>query len=237
MDQRFLADTVCRRASLFEAMVEFNRSRLLASGTSPALSFCQKNAPALLDVPAVRRACLNASGGTDSSGWWDFSEETQRLLLLPADDLHRLAFCFSAAVHAEELALVLDRERVRELRTCIGDDIFSYAIRRGRYQIGSLRQGIIAHLPPAPLLERVVLLARTVLLLMAQPWPDRLRQHWQEKLQTMERLFPASVFSDSEPSPFETLPQLSREQRRALWFTLKKILLREAAPQWAPCFD
>ena len=236
MDQRFLADTVCRRASLFDAMVEFNRSRLLASGPSPALSFCLKNAPALLNDPAVRRACANASPETGFPGWWDFSEETQRLVLLPAEALHRLAFCFSAAVHAEELALVLDRERVRELRTCMGDDIFSYAIRRGRYQIGSLRQGIMAHLPPLPLLERVLLLARTVLLLMAEPWPERLRQLWQEKLLQMDRLFPSSFFSE-DAAPFGPLPQLSREQRRALWFTLKKILLREAAPQWAPCFD
>ncbi|MBR5734786.1 MAG: hypothetical protein IKX79_04545, partial [Desulfovibrionaceae bacterium] len=32
-------------------------------------------------------------------------------------------------------------------------------------------------------------------------------------------------------------PALTPEERRAFDFTLKKILLREVAPQWAPCFD
>ena len=231
MDQRFLEDTVRRRPALFEAVAAFNRSQLLTDAESSVLSACPHAAPALLGNARIRRACVSASGkGTSATGWWDFSEETRRLVLLSPDQLSRLALCFSAAVHAEELARILAGQQVRALRSLLGDDVFVYAIRRGRYQIGSLRQSILDTMPAAPLGDRILLLARAVLLLISETWPQELRSLWLRKISVLS-------FVSSDPADAATLPQLSREQRRALWFTLKKILLREAAPQWAPCFD
>ncbi|WP_446424038.1 SctK family type III secretion system sorting platform protein [Mailhella sp.] len=232
MDQRFLEETVRRRPALFEAIVAFNRSQLRSAAASSSHSVCPSMASALFSDARIRRACVSACDtSVTPRGWWDFSEETRRLVLLSPEQLRRLALCFSAAVHAEELARILDRKQVLELRDLLGDDVFSYAIRRGRYQIGSLRQVILQYLPAAPLGERLLLLARAVLLLMGEAWPDELRRLWVLKLNALD------FVSDGLSASAGPLPQLSREQRRALWFTLKKILLREAAPQWAPCFD
>lgn len=238
MDQRFLDETVSRKAALFEAMVEFNRSQLRASSSASALALCPNAAPALLNDAKIRRACMAASpDGAQAQpfSWWDFSDETRRLILLSREQLTRLALCFSAAIHAEELARILDREQVLRLRAVLGHDVFAYAIRRGRYQIGSLRQSFQAFAPSAPLAERILSLARTVLLLMGSDWPDELRAFWQAHVAQLD-LGAGSPQNDAT-SALSALPVLSREQRRALWFTLKKILLREAAPQWVPFFD
>lgn len=97
--------------------------------------------------------------------------------------------------------------------------MYSYALRRGRYQIGSLRTQLLGLAQGESLPERILSLAAISLSLVAADWPARLPS-----------LCPAIRETQlSAPVP--------REQRRAVWFTMKKILLREVAPQWAPCFN
>ena len=230
----FLAETVERRPALFRAMVEMNRE-LLPDLPASAPGKPEKVPAALLRDPLVRRALHRSpssaarSAARTSSGWWDFAEETSRLALLPAQAVHDAALRFSAAVFAEDMARIISRAQVLALREAIGADIVAYALRRGRWQVGSLRQSI-ASMPFAagtPLPQRILSLARAILILTAQEWPAPLRKLWFQSL---------GLDADAS-TDFAALPQLSREQRRALWFTLKKILLREAAPTWAPCFD
>ena len=226
----FLAETLERRPALFRAMVEMNRELLPAlPASAPGKS--EKVPAAFLRDPLVRRALRRSpsSDACSSNGWWDFAEETSRLALLPAQAVRDAALRFSAAVFAEDMARIIDRAQVLALREAIGADIVAYALRRGRWQVGSLRQSI-ASMPftaGPPLHQRILGLARAILILTAQEWPAPLRKLWFQRLG-----LDADTFTD-----LAALPQLSREQRRALWFTLKKILLREAAPQWAPCFD
>ena len=230
MDQRFLDEIVCRKPELFKAIVDFNSSRLMQADEQPA------SAPgslrnALLSDPLIRKALGRAPVSGTADCWWDFSDETCRLLLIENSTLKRAALSFCAAVYAEELALVLDRMQVLELRRLLGEEIFTYALRRGRYQIGSLRPFLTSQLPSGTLAERIARLASSILLRLADGWPEQLQRLWTAKLRD------ALLLAESADKTETALPSLSREQRRALWFTFKKLLLREAAPQWAPCFD
>ena len=124
MDQRFLDETVCRKPELFKAMVDFNRSR---QEQDEELSLPSLGAlgNALLRDPYVRKAMGKDSDQRKADGWWDFSDETFRLLLIENITLKRAALSFSAAVYAEELALVIDRGLVLDLRSLLGEDIFT----------------------------------------------------------------------------------------------------------------
>ena len=235
MDQRFLVEALGRRPALFKAMVEFNRAQQDRSDDCALLASLGEVGKALMRDPAVRRACSGDKHG-NTRGWWDFSEESCRLVLLSDDELRRLALMFSAAVYGEEMALVLNKAQVIELRSLLGDAVFSYAIRRGRYQIGSLRPFLIENMPEGSLTERLRLLSAAVLFAVSRSWPEELRPVWAAKLQRAALV--GTPPSDGEAASAQTaLPPLRAEQRRVLWFTLKKLLLREAAPQWAPCFD
>ena len=233
MDQRFLIEAMSRKPELFTAMVGFNRAQLSGRPACPMLSPLGDVGNALLHDPVVRRACADNSHRNEN-GWWDFSEESCRLVLLSETEVRNLALTLSAAVFAEEMALVLDRAQVVELRNLLGDEIFNYAIRRGRYQRGSLRPFLIEAMPPASLPQKIQLLAAAVMHGISRNWPEELRKVWAEKL---SKAGMANVPLGSEASSSDILPILRAEQRRILWFTLKKLLLREAAPQWAPCFD
>ena len=233
MDQRFLIEALSRKPELFTAMVGFNKAQLRGKSATSMLSPLGDVGNSLLRDPVVRNSCANRNG-TVAEGWWDFSEESCRLVLLSERELRTLALTFSAAVFAEEMALVLDKAQVVELRNLLGEDVFNYAIRRGRYQIGSLRPFLIESMPAASLAQRIQLLASAVMHALSRNWPEKLRQVWAEKLGKAGLLNPPSENSATADT---VLPLLRAEQRRILWFTLKKLLLREAAPQWAPCFD
>lgn len=218
MDYRFLAEIITLRPPLFRAMLEFNRGS--SSAVPEELEPLGKNASALWACTSFRRAwpCLR-----HEQGYWNFSEESQRLALMDADTLRRLGLFLGAAVHAEELSRVIAAEQVRELRRDLGAETCAYALKRGRYQIGSLRSLLLAPSSRGTLAARILELGTAALFLIRADWPEELRT-------LSEPRFPALAQDAFRP-------ELTRSQRMALWFTMKKILLREVAPQWAPCFD
>lgn len=223
MDYRFLAEVITQKPRLFRAILAFNRE--YAAPVPAKLSSLGESFAALWRWQDFRRAWGPSAPQT---GYWNFSEESQRLALLDADTLERVGLFFSAAVHAEELSHVIAREQVLTLRREIGADVLSYALRRGRYQVGSLRALLLAPEDPKDLPGRIRTLAATALAVISLDWPGPLREL------AASRLPIVALSQSSEEPPF---PQLRREQRRALWFTMKKLLLREVAPKWAPCFD
>ena len=67
-------------------------------------------------------------------------------------------------------------------------------------------------------LERMQRHGRLAIAICRAPWPAALKERAAENI---------------EDAP----PSVSPAVQRAVWFGLKKLLLKEVAPQWAPCFD
>ena len=223
MDHRFLEDIIAHKPQLFRAILNFNRN---VSDVPKELSSLGSSFTVLWHDPYFRRAWPSAL--SDHTGYWNFSEESQRLALLDSPTLERLGLFFSAAVHAEELSRIIAQKQVLELRQQFGQDILSYALKRGRYQIGGIREVLQVPVSFGPLVQRIRILAAEAPAMIGTGWPEEL------KVLALPR------FPHMDGAPHEEkrwFPHLRREQRRALWFTMKKLLLREVAPQWAPCFD
>ena len=221
MDDRFLAETIARKPQLFRAMLAFNRPGTTA--VPEELSRLGEPVSLLWKDAAFRRAWPVKEAVVE--GFWNFSEESRRIALLDAPTLRKLGLYFSAAAHAGELSRVIARRDVLELRQSIGADTLAYALKRGRYQMGSLRQMLLPPPSCGSLPHRIELLASTSFSLLCADWPEELRNLAADILPRPETLSP------------DFSPQLRREQRTALWFTMKKLLIREVAPEWAPCFD
>jgi hypothetical protein len=156
---------------------------------------------------------------------WDFAPKPNRLALLPPPLLERLSLYWSAAVRAEELARIIEKTRLAPIMAEIGTEVYRYAVRRGRFQLGGLRpllrreesadatawRGETFRQPGDAMLSRCF--AR---------WPESLRAAWTERWR--------------RPLP-EASARPSAVSFSALWFWLEKILLREVAPEWQPCFN
>ncbi len=222
MDYRFLAEIIERKPQLFKAVLSFNKP--FSSALPPELAELGKPWTGLWNRPEFRRAWPLPD--QPAQGYWNFYEESRRMALLSADTVERLCLFFSAAVHAEELSQVIARAQVLELRRRLGADVVTYALKRGRYQVSGLRAPLLVPASFGSLAERIDLLARTVPALVGEGWPEELRA-----------LAPPCFSAPKDQNDAAFVPSLRREQRTALWFTMKKLLLREVAPQWAPCFD
>ena len=143
---------------------------------------------------------------------------SRRLAFLSAEELERLGKVFGVCVHAAELARIITREPVLALREALGEPLYRYGIQRGQYQLGSVRQFFLSRDVREPLLERMQRHGRLAIAICRAPWPAALKERAAENI---------------EDAP----PSVSPAVQRAVWFGLKKLLLKEVAPQWAPCFD
>ena len=219
MDHRFLAETLVRRPRLFRAMLTFNQD--VYAPVPGALSGLGHPLSDLWRREDFRRAWPVRP---TEEGYWNFSEESQRIALLDAATIARLGLFFSAAVHAGEIARVIARDEVLQLRTSLGADVVSYALKRGRYQVGGLRSVLQFPEVCGPLSMRVKEVSALALSALRSEWPGELRRMADDR-------FPKAASADAD------VPVLRREQRSALWFTIKKLLLREVAPEWTQCFD
>jgi len=191
------------------------------------------------------RASEATAPGTPRVPFWDFAEESRRLALLPAPAVDRLALTFGAALHGNAFAVLVRRDDVLALRTALGEDLYAYGLHRGRYQLGGVRR----HFSPLRDAERTGEgIARrirtdglTALGVCIARWPDVLRRRlvWPDSM--------SGITSGNTPGDITadiisgTSPRWDEARRQAawpdIWFSLRKLLLKEVAPQWAPCFD
>ena len=215
MDKGFFIDIITHNPLLFQAMADFN-SAVVPPIPEEIFEVAGVDATALWQLPAVRKHFKTAAV---RETFWDFTEESRRLALLDAVNLRKLRKLFGVAVHAEEIAKVIVRADVLSIRDSLGEDIYDYAMHRGQYQLGGVSRHFCKEDRELPLLERIRKHGSQAMALCAASWPESLRKIFEEKLE-------------------ETLEQkkTSVKVRHLVWFGLKKILLKEVAPQWAPYF-
>lgn len=228
MHKDFFSHLIRDKPELFRAILAFNG---LAD---------DRNAPPpriLTDIPGLDAATIWSipqarKHFTDNmEGFWDFTEESRRLALIDPDLTARAARLFGAAIHARELARLIRRDDVLAVRQNLEPDLIAYALERGRFQIGSVAGAFASDQAGISLPRRVLAHGQMALECCCAAWPQALLQRWRPAQIPHDR-----GGTDAVPASGEPLPD-TPDFRRRVWFGFKKILLREVAPQWAPCFD
>ena len=223
MNKGFFTDVLASRPLLWEAMLRANSRPASASEGFPDASALPGEAAAsLLYRLAGRPDAARREQRGQHAAFWDYAEESRRLALLDRETLAALCLVAGVALHAPEIACALRREDVLTLRSGIGEDMYRYALCRGRYQLGSVRRLFAGLHPSLPLAERCALHGSMAPRLVAALWPEELA----------ERFLPSLP-----PLPGGELPSFSEGEIREIWNALKKLLLKEVAPSWAPCFE
>lgn len=152
-DYRYYRDMLAERPELFRNIVGFNLDSAAEAAVHPPLpEGMRASGPLLRALHGVRPAVLH--------GWNDFSAEPARLAFLPEDTIRRLFLFFAASVYAEDIARLLDGRSVKALREAIGAEAYMFALRRGRYALGSLRP--LLRLEDGPLAERITALSDAI---------------------------------------------------------------------------
>ncbi len=222
MHKNFFIDVITRKPALFTAILRFNGQAVVEEGTrlpDHAREFCaglpEEVLSELAGNPRASRHIYALARNKET--FWDFAEESRCLALLPPDTLADLARFYGAGLHANDMARTILGRDVAALREGLGDDAYVYAIRRGQYQTLAGRELFATRHKDLPMAERAGLHGREALGLIMAGWP-----------QILQNRAPVAALSDIATPP---------DVQRGLWFDLKKILLKEVAPTWAPCFD
>lgn len=221
MHKNFFIDVIARKPALFAAILHFNGLDVVEGSPlpDPALKLCAGLPDGTLEElarnPRARRYIYALAGNKDS--FWDFAEESRCLALLPPDTLADLARFYGAGLHAQEAARAILGREVAALREALGEDAYLYALQRGQYQALAGRELFAGRNRNLSLAERSNLHGREALGLVIAAWP-----------QVLQNRAPVAALSDIAAPP---------DVQRGLWFDLKKVLLKEVAPSWAPCFD
>ncbi|MFI3271619.1 MAG: hypothetical protein R3Y11_05885 [Pseudomonadota bacterium] len=189
------------------------------------LSFDSASPLLFSDVPQT------ASTPQSFQQFWDFAEESRRLAFLSHQELSSLLQHFGVAIHAKHYAHLVHSTDVVALRRALGAEVYAYGLVRGRFQVGSvasfftLRSQALGskgqHFDVQTLLHNIHRDGDVALGVCMATWP----QHLQERTCALMGR-PIAPIYDADASVV-----------RGVWFALKKLLLREVAPQWAPCFD
>lgn len=158
-----------------------------------------------------------------SRPFFSFEEETERLALMSAPELARLARMASASVFSELIAKAVKRDEVLALRHFLGADIFEYAITLGRFQAGTLAVPLAALTPEGErLADRAERLSGIILASIRGGWPAALQER-------TAALFAATGLPVSADAADPAL-------RQRIWHFLRKILHREFSASWANYF-
>ena len=227
MHKQFFADVLVRRPVLWQRLLQAN----LPEGGPRLPDACREQLGRAADSlwawlqqrPLTHGLPVSASGAAGPLPFWDYAEESRRLALLPAPALLELCRVTGVVLHAPAIAAVLLRTRSfpcggpwarRPISMpCSGAGISWEAC--GASSSGGIRI--------CPLAERCALHGTMALLLIAGLWPEDVALRVRDRLPAL----PATA----------VLPSLTEEECHELWRGVKKLLLKEVAPSWAPCFD
>jgi hypothetical protein len=220
----FYRNLALERPQLFGAILGFNA----AVNRDAAMARLGVVPEAILSSSNRARGRLQ---GRQTPGFWDFEEESRRMALVDTATLKDLILSWGAAFCAPLLNRYVLRQDVETLHREVDVRYLDFARGKGRFNIGDI-SGIIR-------LEETAVPAEKMPALIAQYGMHAhgtLATAWPESLQAIEarrieRHLPGLFVHRSRQA------QVHPPHLRAIWFSMKKILLKEVAPQWTPCFS
>jgi hypothetical protein len=163
--------------------------------------------------------------GLEGAWCFDFREASRRVALLDGETLERLALFTGIALDASRIAKTIDRDGVLRLKRGIGDDGYRFALKRAPFLLNPGIAPDPAGEPADPSSFREHALSRGMAGLEAclSGEPAALVRRFRLKLprRWSER-------------PSGAVPEGGKD---AWWPLVRKVLLKEVAPEWSPCFS
>ena len=244
----FHREIVRTKPQLFRAILTFNRSihvktidhkfysGLSSESGSPGITGYEDkpHGTSMVKVHNMLKASNRAKARfftNESLGFWDFEEESRRMVLLDAATLNKLIFTWGAAFCAPLLNQFILKQDVELLDQEVGRPYVDFARGMGRFNIGNIHEIIPPPpktLPPSKMRSLIIGYGMQAHAICSAAWPLSLQTFENQRL---ERELP-ELFKHR----FD-LVQVAPPHPSTVWLSMKKILLKEVAPQWIPCFS
>ena len=225
INRLFYRNLVSDMPQLFEAVVQFNKSLQEAD---KMYDFGNNTILEEVINRSNRAKAMFSKGG--SVGFWDFEEESRRIALLDVSILKNLIVSWGSALCAPILNRFVRRDDVEILNKSVGSRYLDFARGKGGFILGDLSKMIKLEeqaVDPEKMYSLIIKYGMHAYSICSAKWPEPLQSFENKKI---EKYLP-----DLFEYRIQSL-QVSPSHFRAIWFSMKKILLKEVAPQWTPCF-
>lgn len=254
MNALYFGALLNEKPALLKRMIAFNA---LLRRADPGAEDGSEALPAALHAALMRypsaeaawrrqRAAERSEPQAAERGVWDFTDESARLVFLPAEALADLLAKSAASVLGSEISAALTKAERSAIRRTLGDAAVDFALARGRFQAGPLGVALREKLPLGTLEVRAQTAAALLYKTLEADWPEKVRAAGRglaEASPRLSMLIGASGRQDEAPEPrHEALPDgagetAERALRRRTWQFIKKIIIRELDPAWLPFFN
>ncbi|MDR1578589.1 MAG: hypothetical protein LBT86_10270 [Deltaproteobacteria bacterium] len=149
------------------------------------------------------------------TGHWDFSRAPWRLALLNDQEFERLALLAGLALWSHKIAQIIEGHQARALKAILGEELWAYALGRGRLQMVGLQDLATGETP-----KSLAAFQETGLLAINLAWSP----------------LPATLAKLVTHRQRPTRPAPSHLALK-IFQRLKVILLKEVCPSWSACLS
>lgn len=223
MNKQFFYESLEKNSPLFSAMLSFNLEQ--HKNFAPYADL--KN---ILQADFLKSSSLQKYQKQDKALYWDFADETKRLALLDSQSIQKLARILGVSLYAEEISQILDNKTVLQLKNELGNELYLYALERGKFRLHSLKKIFQNENNKLSLLGKIIQDGEKMLALCTQSWQEELKQIFSQKIQA-DLPFLAAFLHDTPKT------EISPAQTRLIWFSVKKLLFQEVNTSWLPYFN
>ncbi len=151
---------------------------------------------------------------------WDFQEPRRRLTLLGPASLARLACFAGAALCWRQLSAIIGRVQIQEVKTALGEDAYSFALRRARLLVSQNDAAI--SVAGEPLVDHAINMGWNLLATAASDDADCVQQRFMLKL-------PPAIAK-------KTVRPVETELRARAWGLIRKITPAALSEGESKCF-
>lgn len=223
MNKHFFYESIEKNSPLFSAMFSFNLEQ-----HKKTLPYSELES--VLQSDFLTSDYIKKYQKPDKALYWDFTDETKRLVLLDCQSLKKLARVLGVSLYAEEISHAIDKKTVLHLQRELNKELYFYALERGKFRLHSLKNIFQNMDNSLSLAEKIIQDGEKMLALCTQGWQEELKQIFSQKIQA-ELPFLTAFLHDASKI------EISPAQTRLIWFSVKKLLLQEVNSSWQPYFN
>ncbi len=236
MHKNFFHDALTYNTELIKGMLNFNNALLHAHAyaklegmTMPSNIDAQK----IMNLPAFKKILYKDYDGF----FWDFYDESRRLVLIDKACIKKLMLYMGICIHAKNVAQCVSQKDVLILQNGLGGEAFSFAVHRAQFMLGGINITHFDFLKHEHIYPKVVLSGVFAVHFCAHEFPQQLYNILLEYMQ--EFAMDHEIVPNILEAYLEGVPtnNMAPKEKQNLWFSMKKILLKEVDPQWKPYFN
>lgn len=223
MNKQFFYESLEKKSPLFSAMLNFNLEQ--HKKTLP-----YSNLENFLQTDFLTGNTFKKYQKPSPALFWDFADETKRLVLLDIQSLIKLARVLGVSLYAEEISHILDRKSVLQLQNELGKELYFYALERGKFRLHEIKERFKNTEKQLSLIDKVIRDGEKMLALCTQNWQEELKQIFSQNIRETLPFLAACI--QENPSM-----EMTPAEARLIWFSVKKLLFQEVNNSWLPYFN